>query len=129
MKFMSKDFFNFIKFAIVGVMNTLLNWIIFFFLNNVGVYYIVSNIIAYTISTIHSYFWNSIWVFKYSEGSKAKASLKFILLNIGGLILNTSILFILVDVFKMDKFIGLILTTAIVMIINYIFNKVWVFKK
>lgn len=129
MKVISKDFFNFIKFAIVGVMNTLLNWIIFFFLNNIGVYYIVSNIIAYTISTIHSYFWNSIWVFKYSEGSKAKASLKFILLNIGGLVLNTSILFILVDIFKMDKFIGLVLTTAIVMIINYIFNKIWVFKK
>ncbi|MDU3724375.1 MAG: GtrA family protein [Clostridium celatum] len=129
MNIVSKDFFNFIKFAIVGVLNTLLNWIIFFVLSGMGVYYIVANVIAYTVATAHSYFWNSIWVFKYTEGSKAKASIKFIILNIVGLILNTSILFLLVDLFNINKFISLILTTGIVMIINYIFNKIWVFKK
>ena len=72
----NKDIFRFIKFALVGVMNTLLNWSIFFILTKVELYYIVANVIAYLIATIHSYFWNSIWVFKYNNGSKIKSSIK-----------------------------------------------------
>lgn len=128
MNILSKDISKFIKFAIVGVINTLLNWIIFFLLNSLGIYYIVSNVMAYIIATINSYLWNSKWVFGYKKGIKDSASIKFIVLNIIGLILNTIILFILVDVFSIGKFIALVITTAIVMVINYVVNKVWVFK-
>lgn len=128
MNIVNKDIGKFIKFAIVGVINTLLNWIIFFLLNSLGIYYIVSNVIAYTVATINSYLWNSKWVFGYTKGFKDNASIKFIILNIVGLILNTIILFILVDMFNIGKLIALVITTAIVMIINYIVNKVWVFR-
>lgn len=124
----NKDIFRFIKFALVGVMNTLLNWSIFFILTKVELYYIVANVIAYLIATIHSYFWNSIWVFKYNNGSKIKSSIKFIVLNIIGLLINTIILYVLVDIFNINKLISLMLTTVIVMIINYVANKVWVFN-
>ena len=124
----NKDIFRFIKFALVGVMNTLLNWSIFFILTKVELYYIVANVIAYLIATIHSYFWNSIWVFKYNNGSKIKSSIKFIVLNIIGLLINTIILYVLVDIFNINKLISLVLTTVIVMIINYVANKVWVFN-
>ena len=119
---------SYIKFALVGVMNTLLNWSIFFILTKVELYYIVANVIAYLIATIHSYFWNSIWVFKYNNGSKIKSSIKFIVLNIIGLLINTIILYVLVDIFNINKLISLMLTTVIVMIINYVANKVWVFN-
>lgn len=72
-------FINFIRFVIVGVLNALINWIIFFILNNIGIYYIISNLIAYSIATINSYFWNSKWVFN-NEEDRVKTSLKFILL-------------------------------------------------
>lgn len=124
----NKDIFRFIKFALVGVMNTLLNWSIFFILTKVELYYIVANVIAYLIATIHSYFWNSIWVFKYNNGSKIKSPIKFIVLNIIGLLINTIILYVLVDIFNINKLISLMLTTVIVMIINYVANKVWVFN-
>ncbi len=128
MNIVNKDIFRFIKFALVGVMNTLLNWSIFFILTKVELYYIVANVIAYLIATIHSYFWNSIWVFKYNNGSKIKSSIKFIVLNIIGLLINTIILYVLVDIFNINKLISLMLTTVIVMIINYVANKVWVFN-
>lgn len=35
----------------------------------------------------------------------------------------------LVDIIKLPKIIALILTTGIVMILNYFINKLWVFKK
>lgn len=128
MNFLSGDLFRFIKFALVGILNTLINWILFFILNNMGVYYLIANVISYSISTLNSYVWNSKWVFKYKGDNKKETTLKFILLNIFGLILNTLILFVLVDKLGFNKMIGLIITTAIVMIINYLINKLWVFK-
>lgn len=122
------EFIRFMKFGIVGIVNTLINWIIFFVLNEIRIYYITANIIAYLIATANSYFWNFKWVFKYEKGENIKASLKFISLNLLGLVLNTIMLYLLVDLFHLEKMISLIITTAIIMIINYSVNKLWVFK-
>ena len=46
MKFINDGVIRFIKFGMVGVINTLVNWIIFFILNALGMYYILANIIA-----------------------------------------------------------------------------------
>lgn len=118
-----------IKFGLVGVLNTLINWIIFAVLNFVGVYYIIANVIAYVIATINSYIWNSRWVFKYKGEDKKETTTKFILLNLAGLALNTMILYLLVDLIGLNKLIALVITTVIVMVINYIVNKIWVFKE
>lgn len=129
MKFLSDDLTRFIKFGLVGVLNTIINWVLFILLNSIGVYYIISNIIAYSISTLNSYLWNSKWVFKYNGDNVNQTTFKFITLNIIGLVLNTIILFLLVDIIKLPKIIALIITTGIVMILNYFINKLWVFKK
>ena len=129
MKFLSEDLSRFIKFGLVGVLNTIINWILFILLNSMGVYYIISNIIAYSISTLNSYLWNSKWVFKYTGDNVNQTTFKFLTLNIIGLVLNTIILFLLVDIIKLPKIIALIIATGVVMILNYFINKLWVFKK
>lgn len=129
MRFLSDDLFRFIKFGLVGVLNTAINWIIFILLNSLGVYYIISNIISYSLSTLNSYIWNSKWVFKYNGDNIKETTFKFIILNIIGLILNTCILYILVDILGSSKIIGLIITTGIVTILNYFINKLWVFSR
>ena len=129
MKFINDDLIRFIKFGMVGVLNTLVNWVIFFILNALGMYYILANIIAYILGTVNSYLWNTLWVFKYKDKASTETTIKFIILNLIGLGLNTGILYVLVDLCNLNKFIGLVTTTAIVMIINYIVNKLWVFSK
>ena len=121
MDFTDSGIGKFIKFGLVGVLNTLINWIIFAVLNFVGVYYI--------IATINSYIWNSRWVFKYKGEDKKETTTKFILLNLVGIALNTMILYLLVDLIGLNKLIALVITTVIVMVINYIVNKIWVFKE
>ena len=129
MKFINDGVIRFIKFGMVGVINTLVNWIIFFILNALGMYYILANIIAYILGTVNSYLWNTLWVFKYKDKASTETTIKFIILNLIGLGLNTGILYVLVDLCNLNKFIGLVTTTAIVMIINYIVNKLWVYRK
>lgn len=129
MNVLNNDLFRFIKFGLVGALNTAINWIVFIILNSLGMYYIGSNIISYSISTLNSYIWNSRWVFKYEGDNVKKTTFKFIVLNMIGLILNTFILYILVDIVGVSKIVGLAIATAIVMILNYFINKLWVFKK
>lgn len=129
MNFINDGVNKFVKFGLVGVLNTLINWIIFALLNFIGVYYIVANVIAYVIATANSYIWNSKWVFEYNGKNKKETTAKFVILNLIGLGLNTGILYLLVDMVGFNKLIALVITTGIVMIINYIVNKLWVFKE
>lgn len=125
----NNDFIKLIRFSIVGVGNTLINWSIFLILNAFGVYYILSNIIAYIIATINSYIWNSLWVFKYGQGLNINTSVKFFILNLVGLTVNTTIMYILVDILNFNKFIALVIASIFVVIMNYTINKLWVFKE
>ena len=125
----NNDLIKLIRFSIVGVGNTLVNWSIFIILNAFGVYYIISNIIAYTIATVNSYIWNSLWVFKYGQGLNINTSVKFFILNLVGLTVNTTIMYILVDILNFNKFIALVLASVVVVIMNYTINKLWVFKE
>lgn len=128
MKIKNNDLVRFIKFSIVGVGNTIINWTIFFILNFCGVYYILSNVVAYIIAMINSYLWNSLWVFKYGGGLKINTSIKFFILNLIGLTVNTTSMYVLVDIFNFKKGIALIFASIIVVIMNYVINKMWVFK-
>lgn len=85
MNFINEGVNKFVKFGLVGVLNTLINWIIFALLNFIGVYYIVANVIAYVIATANSYIWNSKWVFKYNGKNKKETTAKFVILNLIGL--------------------------------------------
>ena len=125
----NNDLIKFIRFSIVGVGNTLVNWIIFFILNQCGVHYIIANIIAYAVATINSYIWNSLWVFKYGQGLKVNTSVKFFILNLIGLTVNTSIMYVLVDIFNFKKFVALVIASIFVVIMNYTVNKLWVFRE
>lgn len=125
----NNDLIKFIRFSIVGVGNTVVNWIIFFILNACGIYYIISNIIAYAVATINSYIWNSLWVFKYGQGLKINTSVKFFILNLIGLTVNTSIMYVLVDIFNFKKFVALVIASIFVVIMNYTVNKLWVFRE
>ncbi|WP_194192042.1 GtrA family protein [Clostridium chrysemydis] len=119
------------KFAIVGVLNTLISWVLFIVLNWLGVYYLAANIIANSIAVVHSYLWNSIWVFKYKGSAKAKlkASIKFILLNVVGIGINALIMYVAVDFFNLNKLIAMVVATGFVMVLNYVVNRLWVFKE
>ena len=125
----NNDLIKLIRFSIVGVGNTLVNWGIFFILNAFGVYYIISNIIAYIIATINSYIWNSLWVFKCGQGLNINTSVKFFILNLVGLTVNTTIMYILVDILNFNKFIALVIASVLVVMMNYTINKLWVFKE
>ena len=69
---MKKDAKNtiwqFLKFSVVGVTNTVVGFVVFYLLTRRGVNYIIAQVISYTAGILNSYIWNSFWTFRKEIG-------------------------------------------------------------
>lgn len=73
-----KDMLQFIKYACVGVLNTLVTLGVIFVCKSIlGINPLVSNAIGYVAGVINSFIWNKNWVFKTSGHYRSEA-IKFI---------------------------------------------------
>lgn len=93
-----------------------------------GINYLISNIIAFTISVIYNYILSILWVFDTKKQNKLLEMAIFIILSIVGLGLNELILWISVDFIHINYMIAKVGATAIVMVYNFISRKL-IFEK
>jgi len=121
---------QFVKFGIVGVSSTIIDWGIFYLLNYyLGIYYLIAKVLSFAVSVINSYIWNRRWTFRSDNPNKLSEFGKFMLVAVVGLVLNTYIMFLAVEKLHLQYIFGLILATAVVMFWNFLINKFWTFKE
>jgi putative flippase GtrA len=93
-----------------------------------GINYLISNILAWFFSVLFAYVTNRIWVFE----SKSPDILKEMSLFFGGRIfsgaVDTGLMYLFIDVLMISDLISKIVVQVIVIILNYIFSKLIVFK-
>src|SRR6476646_9160108 len=86
---------KFLKFWVIGILNTLITIGSFMLLVYLGMNYIFANIIGYGIGVINSFYWNKHWVFQVKSNHK-NIFLKFVVVNLITLSLNTLSLYVFV---------------------------------
>ena len=142
-----KSFVQLIKFGIVGISNTFIDLLVTMILNAAfGIYY-VAKIIGYACGIINSYAWNSRWTFKEEHKKSAKEIISFVAVNLVTLGISLVLQWLLRDKLHLDAqwmaFAGnnlltrivngerfcLIIASGIALIINFIGNKLFVFKE
>ena len=126
MKFLDREL---ILYVVFGAFTFFVNVIVYFVFEDVlGVNYLISNIIAWFFSVLFAYITNRIWVFE----SKSPDILKEMSLFFGGRIfsgvVDTALMYLFIDVLVIGDFISKIVVQVIVIILNYIFSKLIVFK-
>lgn len=115
------------KFGTVGIFNTLITFISYTILLSVGLHYIAANVIAYSLGVLNSYYWNKNWVFQADNGQKG-LFIKFIIVNLITLCLNTYSLYLLVDYLKLHPVFSQVIAIGVGMIVNYVLNQKWTFN-
>lgn len=121
---------QFVKFGIVGASSTVIDWGIYLFLTRIfGMFYLMAKILSFSVAVFNSYVWNRRWTFRSNDPAKLKQFIKFLTISIVGLVLNSSIMFLAVDKFKLHDIVGLALATAIILIWNFLANKYYTFKE
>lgn len=123
---------QFIKFCIVGVSNTLISLLVYYVVIWLNVdMYLLGNVLGWIISVLNAFYWSRKYVFD-SKTTELKDILKELIkmyISYGStFVLSTVMLYIEVELFKMSAIICPIMNVIITIPINFILNKFWTFK-
>lgn len=118
-----------VLYFIFGTLTFFVNVIVYFLFESIlGVNYLISNVIAWFFSVLFAYITNRIWVFE----SKSPDILKEMSLFFGGRIfsgvVDTGLMYLFIDILTIGDLISKIVVQVIVVILNYVFSKLIVFK-
>lgn len=122
-------------YLVVGVMTTVVSWGAAFMgklvLNtDISWQNTVNNTFSWVVGVLFAYPLNRRWVFKSVNSKIMKEFLGFASSRISTLIMDIVIMWLTVNVLHMDYWIAKIFISAVIVTIaNYVFSKVFVFKK
>lgn len=121
-------FTQLLKFGVVGVMATIIDFFFLFLFTDVfGMYYLLSAAISFVLSTLFNYVASMRFVFnsKFSKDEKSKELILFVILSVSGLVLNQVLLWFFVEKIALYYMAAKIVATFFVMTWNFISRKVW----
>lgn len=95
--------FQFLKFLVVGVFNTVIDFAVLNVLSYAtGIYagtgIIGLNIVSFLVAVTNSYFWNKFWTFRHGLPVRAREYSKFMAVNLGGAVINSGIVYVITTV-------------------------------
>jgi len=117
-----------ILYLFFGGVTTVANIITFKVLRIASLSLFISNSIAWIVAVLIAYFTNRKYVFDSKNDSK-KEFTSFIFFRILTLIIDMILMYLFVSLFKIDDLISKIIVNVVVIILNYVFSKLIIFKK
>ena len=132
-----------IKFGLVGVLCTLIDFACYTGCNMIGIPYLISGVIGFTVSVIFNYILSMRYVFLRREDiSRSREFIVFVILSVVGLLLNEFLLYVCVDLIYMQmawmqemfnrdiaEIVAKLCATVVVMIYNFVSRKLILEKK
>ncbi|MDO5544310.1 MAG: GtrA family protein [Eubacteriales bacterium] len=118
-------------YLVVGGLATIVEWAGFWlFSEKMGIAYLLATTFAFAISTFANWLFGRLLVFR---GKQAQSLLREILsvylASVVGLLLNLLIMFLLVQLFGVEKMIAKMAATVLVFAYNYLVRKLIIYKK
>jgi putative flippase GtrA len=126
---MIKKWLSFIKFAIVGVVNTSIDFIVYALLTWFSLNYIIAQCISYSAGVLNSYMLNRKWTFARTGKGSKREFFTFIGVNLITLVITSFLLTVFYQWLGISLLISKLLVTGISVGINYIGTKTFVFTK
>ncbi|SHJ49984.1 GtrA family protein [Parasporobacterium paucivorans] len=127
-----KAFIQFVKFGIVGLGNTFVNYAVYAIVILLGLHYQVGNVLGFLISVLNSFYWNNRYVFRQQEGEsrvKWKALLRtYLSYAFSGLVITPVLLYLLVETGGLSEYLAPFLIMIITIPLNFFMNKHWAFR-
>lgn len=115
-----------------GVLTTLVNIISFYLLDKTGMNVYINNFIAWFLSVLFAFVTNKLFVFNSKSLDKKvvmKEIFSFFFFRILSLGIDMAGMYICISLMNLGKMISKVLMNVIVIVANYIFSKIFIFKK
>lgn len=122
-----------IHYIIFGILTTVVNIVVFFLLESVLSWpYLWANSVAIGVSILFAYVTNKLFVFEsksYTIWATLLEFLRFISFRLLSGVVDMLSMWLLVDGLSQDTHLSKIITQVIVVVLNYIFSKLYIFNK
>lgn len=115
-----------------GVLTTLVNIISFYLLDKTGMNVYINNFIAWFLSVLFAFVTNKLFVFNSKSLDKKvviKEIFSFFFFRILSLGIDMAGMYICISIMNLGKMLSKVLMNVIVIVANYIFSKIFIFKK
>ena len=122
-----------ILYLIFGVLSTIVNIVTYVVCTrNLNIEFLISNWIAWIVAVLFAYITNKFFVFE-SKKTNIKFLIKefssFVSCRILSGIIEMILMYIMISLMSLNDFIVKIITNVVVVILNFIFSKLIIFKK
>lgn len=128
-----KKFRELFLYLIFGALTTVINILVYFLLARLlTINYQVSTVIAWLLSVLFAYGTNKLFVFESKNQSRRedfREIISFFAFRILSLGIDMGSMYVMVQLFRIDDLIAKIVANIIVVIANYVFSKLFIFKK
>lgn len=129
---MFKKYEEIIRYLVVGVMTTVISVIAYWlFARWVHISYMMSTVLSWIVSVLFAFIMNKCFVFQRKSWNflqVVKESVDFVLCRIMTLFIEMVMMWFFVDLIVFDDMISKIIVQVVVIVLNYIFSKLFVFR-
>ena len=135
MKELIKKYEEIIRYLIIGGLTTVVSLVSYYVLTitildpNNDLYLQIANVISWILAVTFAYFTNRTFVFKSKDKASLKEASTFYASRVSTLLIDMGMMFILVSRMHFPDKIIKIIIQVIVVILNYIFSKFFVFNR
>jgi len=120
---------QFFRYIFVGGVATIIDMgSLYVFTSMAGIHYLISAAIAFVFGVMANYLMSIVWVFKTTGNFKREITL-FVIIGLGGLILNEIIIWLLVEKVSLYYMIAKAIAVVIVLVWNFGMRKKFVFAR
>lgn len=117
-------------YLIFGGLTTLVNIVVYALCTKL--FYInweISNIVAWILSVLFAYVTNRKYVFESKSNNIVKEMTSFFGFRLLSFVLDMGFMYLFVDMIRMNDMFAKIIVQVIVIVLNYVFSKLFIFKK
>ena len=121
-----------ISYLIFGVLTTLVNWVVYAAMVKVHIDYRIATAAAWAVSVLFAFIVNKIFVFQSYNLRPAyviKEITSFVACRAVSGVMEMVFMIVMVSWIHMDEYISKIAVSVIVVIVNYVFSKLFIFRK
>ena len=128
-----KKYKELIVYGIFGVLTTIVDFGTYYVLTNVlGAEENLSNVISQITAIVFAFITNKIFVFEDKKSGLKDITVqfsKFFSMRLVSLLINSVLFWVMVELLSINDFVTKASVSVIVVVLNYIFSKIFIFKK
>lgn len=121
-----------ITYLFFGVLTTLVNWAVYAGMVKTGIDYRIATAAAWVVSVLFAFIVNKIFVFQSYDlhlGFVMKEIVSFTACRAASGVMEMFFMVMMVSWLNMDEYVSKVLVSIVVVIVNYVFSKLFIFRK